>query len=1290
MSKLSENRSKAWLWLFLIALLIGGGVWVIWRNFPREERLAAESSLDSRFETSVRAASFLENIQYGQAEALYAELLKQFPDDPAYLRNAAIAALANVKYHIDLSQDPKNDVESIRSMLPDLFDKSAAAIERYRQSRPDDPIAYQLDALRDARWIAILSAANPIIADEEQAKLLEKLKSYVERFPSNAFLVTQFNNSAEVMSSVDPKILEETVAPLRRVREANPRNIYLLCLLIQRLVQLKDPSVLELVEPLASLLEPFEWKWKMERRPKDLSDLRRAKALGETDVEAAMGVLIGWVGEAKSTEGSLVDAKSIEISELAFLDLSDVQRMLQTRSVEERTMEIPKFQSKRLEVADAVGVKFFDWNVDTRAELLVWTDRALKLGEVDSTRGWNELSELPLPFAISGLMTVDLFAVDAHRGTSARSDATSVQEAPDGAAREAQIASAMRHETLRDVLVYGREGVAIVAFQPPVETSPHWSLLSEDVGLGDLRNVTAATAIDWESDGDLDLVFVSDGKLELRENMGNRQFRNVNSVSMLPPAGTQVLATVVVDFDRDVDLDVLVSHAGGFGVLENIQHGQFRYKALDDSWASLGAAGSLTIGDFNNNYSWDVVAGKQAIEGASPSTVTGAGVQLVSTTTQLGKGVAAPLTLSLWERAAYVAAVDWNNDAQLDIVSASDDGVTVWLNSPGLMFPSVQLIGEAVTGDASRIDGSESRGPKRYWQNLSVADLGNDGWLDVVALVGGQVTLVSTQPLPDHHHLAYRIKGISDANGGGRNNQYAVGATVEIFGPFGYQARVIEEDSVHFGLGADRAYSLRTIFVNGLTQGIIDPKSDSMLEEKQVLIGSCPFAYGWDGTSWQLITDLLWNAPLGLQISKGKVLPDRRWEYLMLPRKSMQPYENGYELRITEELWESAYFDHVALMAIDHPAELEVLSNEKVGPPSIAEPKLWAYLETIAPQSVRDGKERDWTEACSSEDGVYAIPFDRHWKQGLVETSTLEIDFGTIDLQRPSQLILTGWIYPTDTSLNIGIGQNTDLAPPAPPSLATIGKSGQFETVVPFMGFPGGKPKTIVIPLDGLFPTDDHRIRISHSSRIYWDRVRLGYGESIAYAGSHSGPASGPMSRPQQAVEHASLRGTWLPMQSGQLRYRGFSRELPRSMHQPHWYDYHVVSEQPAWPTLGGAFTRWGDVLDMLRADDDWLVVMGAGDEMQVRFEIPEEPVPEGWVRDFVLHSVGWDKDAALNTLEGQSSLPLPFSRMSQYPPGAEDREEARRIEHLHRSTLTRKQSLERFWKPTLEAGARQ
>ncbi len=36
---------------------------------------------------------------------------------------------------------------------------------------------------------------------------------------------------------------------------------------------------------------------------------------------------------------------------------------------------------------------------------------------------------------------------------------------------------------------------------------------------------------------------------------------------------------------------------------------------------------------------------------------------------------------------------------------------------------------------------------------------------------------------------------------------------------------------------------------------------------------------------------------------------------------------------MTEELWEAGYFDKVQLIAVDHPADVEIYTNEKVGPP---------------------------------------------------------------------------------------------------------------------------------------------------------------------------------------------------------------------------------------------------------------------------------------------------------------------------------------------------------------------
>ena len=1260
----SKRSSLGWVILLGLLVIAAGLGFYFWSKGSGQSTLQngnGQSGQQTKFESLVRAASLLENVRYEQAMELY-DQFQGADRTVGILRNRAIASIANVKYNIDLAQDPKNDVEQLRAKLPGLFEISANAISEYMQAAPQDPIACQLSVLRDIRWIAVLAAANPIIADEEQASLLKKLEQYVERFPGNAFLATQFNNSAEAMSAVEPDVLKKTVEPLRAAQKANPRNIYLLCLLIQRLVQLKDPSVLDLVEPLAKLLEPFEWKWKMERRPKDLSDLRGALEVGKKDLDTALSTIIGWVGEAKATEGSLVDARSIDVNELAFLDLSDVQRILQEQAGKSAKIPSGPIKSLMLEVPDAKGVRFFDWDVDTKPEILVWTDTQLMLGNAQIDRQaelkgvWAPLAQLPLPFPITGLLPADLFSVDAHRGTPARRPADTMDP-------QKQLEASVRHETIRDLVLFGNEGIRIVTIGSIQEGKPTWSVLDDPIGLGDLKQVTSVVPIDWESDGDLDLVIVAQGKLVLRQNLGNRMFQDAGNFSLLPEESKGVKALAVADIDRDVDLDIVVALQDGLGVLENIQHGQFRFRELlDPSGNALGPqSSSVSIAELNNDYSWDIVLGGGP-QSASKAILTGTDYKTGAIRSQQQSDLLAG--------PSQIAMGDWNNDSKIDLLLSSPKGLDLGLNQGDGSFSIASMSKRELTNEIP--------------PEVSLGDIDSDGWLEAISIEQGKPTLYFSESRADHRHLVYRVKGISDPNGGGRNNQYAVGSTLEVFGPFGYQARIIQDDSVHFGLGASDAYSLRTIFVNGLTQGIIDPKSNEMLEEKQVLIGSCPFLYGWDGRRWELATDLLWNAPLGLQVAKGKVLPDRRWEYLSLPRALMKPKDGFYELRITEELWESAYFDHLALLAIDHPEQTQWFSNEKVGPESIAQPSIWGFDQTTEAIVVKDSRGNDWSNEVQLQDGVFAIPFEQQFKQGLIEPSYLEVDFGKIDTSKPVQLILTGWIYPTDTSLNIHIDQNQALDAPKPLSLWTVDAKGEFREAIPFTGFPGGKPKTIVVPLDGVFQTDDHRIRLAHSSQIYWDQIRLGVGRSVPISAQDNPerPAirESGLNDPNSGVAR-ELSLKWLTLASAQLHYRGFSRELPRTRHEPHWYDYQVTSIDPAWPPLRGKFTRFGDVQELLEYNDDALVVMGSGDEMIVRFELPKDQLPEGWVRDFVLHSVGWDKDAAMNTLEGQSSLPLPFSKMSQYPPGFEDRTEAGWIERLHKKTLTRSQNPESFWK---------
>jgi hypothetical protein len=130
-------------------------------------------------------------------------------------------------------------------------------------------------------------------------------------------------------------------------------------------------------------------------------------------------------------------------------------------------------------------------------------------------------------------------------------------------------------------------------------------------------------------------------------------------------------------------------------------------------------------------------------------------------------------------------------------------------------------------------------------------------------------------------------------------------------------------------------------------------------------------------------------------------------------------------------------------------------------------------------------------------------------------------------------------------------------------------------------------------------------------------------------------------------------------LQQADLHYRGFSKRVyaPESIfrqgHAPESYDYATVKTDPQWNEMLGRFTRYGKT-ELLTEQDDCMVVMGPGDELTVEFEVPGEPVPEGWVRDFVLYNVGWDKDADLSTVYGQSSEPYPTRAMSQYPQNVE------------------------------------
>jgi hypothetical protein len=94
--------------------------------------------------------------------------------------------------------------------------------------------------------------------------------------------------------------------------------------------------------------------------------------------------------------------------------------------------------------------------------------------------------------------------------------------------------------------------------------------------------------------------------------------------------------------------------------------------------------------------------------------------------------------------------------------------------------------------------------------------------------------------------------------------------------------------------------------------------------------------------------------------------------------------------------------------------------------------------------------------------------------------------------------------------------------------------------------------------------------------------------------------------------------------------------------------DYDEVRFDPPWRrTPSGWCTRYGSVDELIAKSDDALVLLNGGDELALSFTADRLPAkPAGFVRDFYLYVVGWDKDADFHVAQGWRVEPLPFHGM--------------------------------------------
>src|SRR6266513_51397 len=686
-------------------------------------------------------------------------------------------------------------------------------------------------------------------------------------------------------------------------------------------------------------------------------------------------------------------------------------------------------------------------------------------------------------------------------------------------------------------------------------------------GITDVKGGSKAVFVDLDHDGDLDLLLIGSGPRTVYRNNLDGTFTDATASSGL--GGGPAHDVVFGDFDGDGRTDLFFASAQGSAVLFHNGGGlHFSDVTAASGLTGAGMSGAAAVGDYNNDGLLDLFVA--STDGTEPTLWLNKGR---GTFTRDQRSNAA---LQSARSIATVAAqfVDYDNDGWLDLVIGGGS-IPNRLRSAGTLLFRNDGTGRFVDRSSLIPDPVRSRGSTV----IALSDVDEDGDEDLLMVDAAGAPRLLRNDF-GNSNLAVNVELKALRTGSGKNNTFGVGARLELRAGEIYQTRVATGRVTHFGLGPHlKADVLRVEWPNGVPQTVYFPGSDQDVVESEMLKGSCALAYTWDGKRFRFVTDAMWRSalgmPLGLMGSTSAFAPaGASQEYVRIPGDALQPRDGRYVLQLTEELWETAYADEVKLLAVDHADSVQVFVDERFVPPGPVKLRLFQVGRRELPLSATDERGNDVLRALRESDDVYVSNLTPTQYQGVVEPHDLILNLGkSVDAAR-SFLFLRGWIYPTDASINVALSQQQSIKV-ASPSLEVRDRHGRWRTAIANIGFPSGKDKTIVVDLAGIFPTADHRVRIRTNMQIYWDQAFVA-----------------------QDLASTSVKTTTLSPMSADLHFRGFSRMYRKGgRYGPYWFAYDDVAKESPWRPIEGAFTRFGDVLPLLRDPDDMYVIMGPGDD---------------------------------------------------------------------------------------------
>ncbi|HET7619794.1 MAG TPA: FG-GAP-like repeat-containing protein, partial [Vicinamibacterales bacterium] len=717
---------------------------------------------------------------------------------------------------------------------------------------------------------------------------------------------------------------------------------------------------------------------------------------------------------------------------------------------------------------------------------------------------------------------------------------------------------------------------------------------------------TSAAWVDVDHDGDLDMVTAPG--IHLFRNNGNGAFTEITRAAGFVAQGVaDDTATIIpTDFDNRRDVDLLVTSSSGAPTLyRNMRDGTFQDAAEAAGLHPGSVTATATAADVNKDGFVDFLFARRDRAGVFALS-DGRGKFVMRDAPDVTAG------------AIDAQFVDYDNDGLLDLLVVTGQGVRLLRN-----------LGARWSDETHRA-GLDALG---YPSSLALGDLDADGDTDAVVWRLGSGVQVWRNDGGSRNHavrvtLAARV-----------SNRSAAGAKVEIRA--GSLRQMLETSSAWpaigpadllFGIGSrDAADVVRVLWPSGILQSELAPGARVRVEELDRKPSSCPFLYTWNGYRFEFVTDFLGGGEMGDWTGpSGWNTPDPD-EYVRITGDQLRARGGRYELRVTNELEEAMFLDRTRLVVVDHPADVEVYPDEGLTDPPHTGLRLVAARGAHAPARAVDEHGHDVRPLVAERDGHAVDDFTRLAVRGYAVPHSLTVDAGAgADL-----LLLTGWTDYAFSNDNVAASQ-AGLAL-QPPVVQVRDAHGAWQTVIDNLGFPVGRPQTLVVDLAGKWLGPSREVRIATNMQIHWDQVQVASPASADY----------PM--------------TTIDPLSANLAWRGFSEEsdlvscanVPTGG-QPTRPRFECVSTVNPWKTIPGRYTREGDVRPLLARTDDMFVVSMPGDEVALSFAAPAPP-RAGWRRTFLLHADGFSKEMNIRSATPDTLGPLPFHKMTRYPYGPDE-----------------------------------